>query len=587
MSRTKFRPETDGYAFTNSWTFDSTEIATLTQLVTDAVGVIEVVLSPFIAAALGPVIAAEAGVPFIGPWLVYETIKKANDAIVNAIVGAIDAKPYGLCGGMAFSSLDYFLKGWIVPRGNGTNDQPQRTSPTGTALRNYIWNRLIKSIEDNVGTFLQWMAVLHFDGGPGATWLKDQSHAQLATLKARIDAGTPVTLGLIGTTWNPMDNHQVLCYGYQNNGDGTTTLFLYDNNAPGVESTTRLDFGGSVLHATESCSSAARGPLRGFFCTHYTPQTPPRAVVLRSGLTISPHSTGMDQPVSVQFSAANIGFHNSPQFELVAAANTGEVAKEASLTSIAEGAARQLSSHLSFHLSGTHHVGVVALLGTFGGIQVTKQLPPEGNTQHPTADVVVFAERNIRAVTHSTCESTNTVGELVTFTAAASDMGAGAHYQWTVTGGAIQGSSTASQIDVKLPAQVGASVTVSLKVSLPDGAFSTGSYSFQTVSQEAAGIQYVLCELSHIMTKQPIKFDPGDPAIVNAVTQINPGDLTAIRDVAANVVTAANAALKTNAPLTLSPGVRSTLADKLSAQVAKAGVGVAVPVVSAITAKVR
>jgi hypothetical protein len=49
---------------------------------------------------------------------------------VDKIVGAIDANPYGLCGGMAFTSLDYFLKGWIVPRGNGPNDQPQRTSAT-------------------------------------------------------------------------------------------------------------------------------------------------------------------------------------------------------------------------------------------------------------------------------------------------------------------------------------------------------------------------------------------------------------------------------------------------------------------------
>ena len=31
MSRTKFRPKTDGYAFTNSWIFDSTEVAKLTE----------------------------------------------------------------------------------------------------------------------------------------------------------------------------------------------------------------------------------------------------------------------------------------------------------------------------------------------------------------------------------------------------------------------------------------------------------------------------------------------------------------------------------------------------------------------------
>ena len=38
MPRTKFRPETDSCAFSNTWTFDSTENATLTSLVTDAIG---------------------------------------------------------------------------------------------------------------------------------------------------------------------------------------------------------------------------------------------------------------------------------------------------------------------------------------------------------------------------------------------------------------------------------------------------------------------------------------------------------------------------------------------------------------------
>jgi hypothetical protein len=149
MPRTTFRPETDGFAFTNQWTFDPTETAVLQQIVTDAVGVIEIALSPLISVALAPVIAAEAGVPFVGPLLVYETIKNANDAVVNGIVNAIDSHHYGLCGGMAFASLDYWLLRWVLPRGNGPGDQPQRTTPQGTALRDYIWTRLLQSVKDN------------------------------------------------------------------------------------------------------------------------------------------------------------------------------------------------------------------------------------------------------------------------------------------------------------------------------------------------------------------------------------------------------------------------------------------------------
>jgi hypothetical protein len=561
MSRTRFRPETDGFAFKNTWTFDSTEIATLTSIVQDAVGAIEIVLSPIIAAALGPVLAAEAGVPFIGPWLVYETIKKANDAIVDKIVGAIDANPYGLCGGMAFSSLDYFLKGWVVPRGNGPNDQPQRTSATGTALRNYIWGRLIKSIEDNVGTFLQWMAVLHFDGGPGATWLKDHTAQQLNTLKARIDSGTPVTIGLIGTTWNPLDNHQVLCYGYEHNADGTTTLFLYDNNAPGVETTTKLDFSGSALNAVESCPSTKRGPLRGLFCTTYGSKTPPLALVLRSGLTITPPHTGISEAVTANATVANVGFHNSPSLQLLLAESSGTLAEEAAATSIAESAAHSYAPHISFSGPGVHHVKIVAYLGTFAGIQITKLLPPEGSTQSDTADVLVFAARDIRVVGLGQCEVSNVAGHSITLTCATSDMGSNPAFAWTVTGATVVSGANSSGFDIQLPNQAGATADVKVKVTLPDGAYSTGEYSFETISAEAAGFEQVLCQISHMIFRQPFWYDPGypDPG-PEKVIRVDPGDMVAIRDVASRLASVADAASKSKEAILFAPGVKSNVA---------------------------
>ncbi len=69
MTRAHYRPETDGFAFVNSWTFDATETAILTGLVTDAVDVIAVALSPLILVAEAPLLAIEGAVPFVGPWL--------------------------------------------------------------------------------------------------------------------------------------------------------------------------------------------------------------------------------------------------------------------------------------------------------------------------------------------------------------------------------------------------------------------------------------------------------------------------------------------------------------------------------------
>ncbi len=554
MPRTRFRPETDGYAFTNTWTFDSTEIATLRSLVSDAVGAIEVALSPMIIAALGPALVAEAGVPFIGPWLVYETVTKANDAIVNAIVDAIEPGGYGLCGGMAFSSLDYFMRGWVLPRGNSKTDQPQRTSATGNALRSYLWSRLIDSIVANVGTFLQWMAILHFEGGPGATWLRDQTNVQLDTLRAQIDGGLPVTVGLIGTTWNPLANHQVLCYGYSDNSDGTTTLFLYDNNWPSVETTARLDFSGPALNATESIKPGDRGELRGLFCTSYTPKTPPKAVVLHSGLTLARPDTGMNQPIGLQLSAANDFFHNSPSLKLLAVGDINNVAQESVAQPIPEAGSRAFASQLTFDTAGKHKVTVVADLGPVAGIEITKQLPPEGNTQSPTATVMVFGDREIGPANYSECDVYNVMGTTMTYDVDASDMGPGVTLLWTALGATIQGSATSPVVQVKLPDHEGAEVTLMVKASLPDGSVSTGSATFWTITPTAAQLESLICEITHVWENAKYKPGPPDPGVI---ARINPGDLRTIYDSATALGDAANAALKTNAPVIIAPDLRT------------------------------
>ncbi|WP_124665380.1 hypothetical protein [Burkholderia sp. Bp8998] len=575
MSRTRFRPETDGYAFSNTWMWDDTEKATVTQVVTDALAAVEIVLSPLILAAGGPVLVAEAGVPFIGPWLVYETVKAANDAIVNQIANAIETSNggiYGLCGGMAFSSCDYFLKGWIVPRGTGPNDQPQRTTPEGTVLRDYIWSRLLKSVQDNAATFLQWMGVFHFGGDGGRAWLKGNSLAQLATLKARIDGGTPVPIGLIGTTWSPFDNHQVLVYGYQDNPNGTTTLFIYDNNVPDTESTTVLDFSGPDLVATESAADAARGPLQGFFCTTYGPQVPPKAVVLGAGLTLSPAVQEVGRPVGVQFTAANVGYHASPAFQLVAADNGGNLAEEGGANAIDQGSTRTLNSQLVFDSAGSHTVRVFADLGVHSGIHVVKQLPVEGSTQTPIQTELVLDHRNIRSVTDTQCQVTNQAGTQASFTVDTADMGSGLTYQWTASGGASPvGNATSSIFTVQLPAAVGDAVTIGVRVTRPDGVFTTGQDTFTTISAQAAGLQEVLCEIEHILTKAPfsgipIGPDPGpdggviapDPAVI---ASLGPTALASLRTAAAGVVTAVDAAIKTNATVVMRPGIRSTAVD--------------------------
>src|SRR5207249_939595 len=60
---------------------------------------------------------------------------------------------YGRCGGMAFAGLDYFLIGQDVPG----DTQPPASGP----LRDYIWQRLLDSLDLNVTRYLDWTMQLH------------------------------------------------------------------------------------------------------------------------------------------------------------------------------------------------------------------------------------------------------------------------------------------------------------------------------------------------------------------------------------------------------------------------------------------
>jgi hypothetical protein len=140
-------------------------------------------------------------------------------------------------------------------------------------------------------------------------------------------------------------------------------------------------------------------------------------------------------------------------------------------------------------------------------------------------------------------------------------MEAGLTYEWNVTGAIIEGSSTSAQVTLKMPSQVGIAVTISVRVTQPNGVFSTATEEFSTITAEAAAFKHELCELSRILARAPfwsapIGPDPGPEGIV----RIDPGDLSAFRDAASRVVDASSAALRMDTPVILSPGPRSTLA---------------------------
>jgi hypothetical protein len=270
MPKTGFDPTARGFPFVNSWQLDQADAGAVLEILDDAAGSALAALKPL----FGSILTAA------------ESVLKSRWPAGNS-----DLQTYGLCGGMAFAALDYYTAGLAIPTAKVV---PTRANTAGTVMRNFLQRRQLDSLRDNLVTVLVWMTVLNYipqwwSFKSGAPWLLDRSKEEWNRLKNKINAGQPSPLGLIGTTKDPMQNHQVLAYGYDEpdptlGTGGTGIIYVYDMNCPGVqptpdcpggERTIRLDFRGRVLSAQECCPNPLRGPLRGLICEKYSAVRPP------------------------------------------------------------------------------------------------------------------------------------------------------------------------------------------------------------------------------------------------------------------------------------------------------------------------
>lgn len=136
----------------------------------------------------------------------------------------------GRCGGMAFASLDYYYSNIPVPK---------TTDPNST-LRKYLLKRQLDSftIRDS-WRFFRWTRK------SSRSIVPKTLNNEIPKIKKSIDNGNPVVIGLVGATKLSRigdDNHQVVCYGYNDNEDGHTELCIYDPNCPPDD-----DFSGELL----------------------------------------------------------------------------------------------------------------------------------------------------------------------------------------------------------------------------------------------------------------------------------------------------------------------------------------------------
>lgn len=179
----------------------------------------------------------------------------------------------GLCGGMVFAALDFYLL-----------DRPRPLQPTPPVFR-YLARRLLDSwnLPFGVLRYYDWqrrpddsrfLAGVRVLAGVSRLTITEE----WPKVRAALEAGLPVPLGLVNAhSFNPRQlprNHQVLAYGYElNDTADELTLHVYDPNYPNDDTAAlRVSLadpnrGRPVVHTCE-------GPtVRGFFLTEYRKPT--------------------------------------------------------------------------------------------------------------------------------------------------------------------------------------------------------------------------------------------------------------------------------------------------------------------------
>jgi hypothetical protein len=294
VTRTAFDAQVHGFAFRNWWELEKAERQQLHEIFAPylilggifgaaafgLLGALLVSLGILGAAALGlfaallipPGILGTVAFGLLGALLIPLGILFLRNLLEKHL-----APGYGLCGGMCFATLDFFYAGLPLPRGQHADDQPAPKTP----LRSYIWKRQMRSIVSDSARFMAWLIALNyipptgpFHGGPA--WLLARSREEWKKLKASLDAGKPVPIGLVRDTKRVYDNHQVLAIGYDEADEAHGTIYLYEPNCPDRVSAIDIEFGEQLLDGRETCDPAMR--LRGFFCETYRPADPSEAI---------------------------------------------------------------------------------------------------------------------------------------------------------------------------------------------------------------------------------------------------------------------------------------------------------------------
>lgn len=218
-----------------------------------------------------------------------------NNTFTNDFIREFDVRTGGLCGGMVYAALDFHRARQPVPR------QDYRPA-VQTRLHDYLYERQVHSIADNAD---KW-AELGFNpfGARNSEFfrwgLQGFGGGRLQELRARIDRGEPVPLGLWHYDGQRGGDHQVLAIGYElgrYRGDlgahqGDLKIYVYD---PNFHDEIKVLVPDLRLGAFGYADTGQRW-LTYFVDGKYRPHAPPVETVARGATQAAPAKPGKPQP---------------------------------------------------------------------------------------------------------------------------------------------------------------------------------------------------------------------------------------------------------------------------------------------------
>jgi hypothetical protein len=302
-----------------------------------------------------------------------------------------EVKLTGLCGGMAFSALDYFFAGLPVPT-HYTSDYASGVPPLHSRLFEMIYRRHLNSIGLKVvllGVVLPGVPIptqVLSDGLENAVAFVAKSTAspaeavsslpaEVAKVITKINAGEPVVIGLVAKG-ALLQSHQVVVIGYDTNTPGTTRFMLYDNRVPGMTPELIVTPGDAVPCRLERAGVSE--PWHTFFVETYSRQIPTyRDLAVIGGIGASLVPGPGSRSFNIQMTVANQG--DAP-------AHPRFISPELSPNSINGAIAMTMAMQVtSLPAGGTvHYSNIIDFPAAFAGETVLATCSFQDATNNPT-----------------------------------------------------------------------------------------------------------------------------------------------------------------------------------------------------------